>query len=154
MMNEDKEIERIFENRNISNFLFVDETWIYALVNSASTFDNQKRASGGQGQPSGFYILDVMRMIEGNIEIAKLQNAIAGANNCIDFDFDTQTVAFVRDFNSILLMPLAHRNTIKFFGMGKKKDYLIWRQQDGIFTALDKKLKITMWSTVTGKILQ
>ena len=52
------------------------------------------------------------------------------------------------------MMPLPHRNTMKFFGMGDKKDYLIWRQQDGTFTALDKKLQITMWSTVTGKIIK
>ena len=51
-------------------------------------------------------------------------------------------------------MPLPHRNTMKFFGMGDKKDYLIWRQQYGTFTALDKKLQITMWSTVTGKIIK
>jgi hypothetical protein len=37
--------------------------------------------------------------------------------------------------------------------MGQKSNYLLWRQQDGIFTALDKKLKITMWSTVSGKII-
>ena len=52
-------------------------------------------------------------------------------------------------------MPLPHRNTIKFFGMGNKNDYLVWRQQDGTFSALDKKnLFVTMWSTVTGKIIK
>ena len=52
-------------------------------------------------------------------------------------------------------MPLPHRNTIKFFGMGNKSDYLVWRQQDGTFSALDKKnLFVTMWSTVTGKIIK
>ena len=39
--------------------------------------------------------------------------------------------------------------------MGDKTDYLIWRQQEGTFTALDKKsLHITVWSTVTGKIIK
>ena len=52
------------------------------------------------------------------------------------------------------MMPLPHRNTIKFFGMGKKKDYLLWHQSHGTFTALNKKFKVQMWSTVTGKILQ
>ena len=52
-------------------------------------------------------------------------------------------------------MPLPHRNTIKFFGMGYKSDYLIWRQNYGTFAALDKKsLHVTMWSTVTGKIIK
>ena len=49
-------------------------------------------------------------------------------------------------------MPLPHRNTITFFGMKKKTDYLIWRQENGTFTALDKKtMELKMWSTVTGK---
>jgi len=52
------------------------------------------------------------------------------------------------------MMPLPHRNTIKFFGMGEKKDYLLWHQSHGTFTALNKKFKVQMWSTVTGKILQ
>ena len=51
------------------------------------------------------------------------------------------------------MMPLPHRNTMKFFGMGKKSDYLLWRHQDGTFTALDKKLNVTTWSVVTGKII-
>jgi len=52
------------------------------------------------------------------------------------------------------MIPLPHRNTIKFFGMGKKKDYLLWHQSHGTFTALNKKFEVQMWSTVTGKILQ
>lgn len=60
----------------------------------------------------------------------------------------------MKNYSQIVMMPLPHRNTIKFFGMGDKKDYLIWRQQEGTFTALDKRLDITMWSTVTGKIIK
>ena len=37
--------------------------------------------------------------------------------------------------------------------MGDKRDYLIWKQQKGTFTALDKKLNLTSWSTVTGKMI-
>ena len=84
-----------------------------------------------------------------------LGGALVGANNFIDFDFGMQTISFIKSYSTIRIMPLPHRNTIKFFGMGNKTDYLAWRQQDGLFSALDKKsLQVTMWSTVTGKIVK
>ena len=88
------------------------------------------------------------------MEVHFLRSALVGANDFIDFDLVTQTIAFIRNYSQIALMPLPHRNTIKFFGMGVKSDYLIWRQQDGCFTALDQSLRITTWSTVSGKILK
>ena len=38
--------------------------------------------------------------------------------------------------------------------MGKKTDYLIWREQNGSFSALDRKFRMTTWSTVNGKIIK
>jgi hypothetical protein len=38
--------------------------------------------------------------------------------------------------------------------MTAKEDYLIWRHEQGTFTALSKKeSRLSMWSTVTGKVL-
>ena len=102
----------------------------------------------------GLYVYDFSRLLKGDVEVHSLRSALVGANDFIDFDLVTQTIAFIRNYKEIALMPLPHRNTIKFFGMGNKSDYVIWRQQDGCFTALDKSLRITTWSTVTGKILK
>jgi hypothetical protein len=33
-------------------------------------------------------------------------------------------------------MPLVHRNTLKFIGMDCKSKYLIWHENNGLFTAL------------------
>ena len=80
---------------------------------------------------------------------------LVGALDFIDFDYSMQTMSFIKTYSSITIMPLPHRNTINFFGMSNKSDYLIWRQQEGTFTALDKKsLQVTVWSTVTGKIIK
>jgi hypothetical protein len=49
------------------------------------------------------------------------------------------------------MMPICHRNTINFLGMGQQRDYLIWRQKDGFFSALTKTQKIHTWSIATGK---
>ena len=97
---------------------------------------------------------DFSRLIEGNLEVHILSDAMVRSNNHIDYNKQTQTISFIKDYSSIVMIPLLHRNNIKFFGMGDKKDYLIWRQQKGTFTALDKRLDITSWSTVTGKIIQ
>ena len=103
----------------------------------------------------GLYVYDFSKLLEGSIEVHNLGIALVGANNFIDFDFGMQTISYIKNYSTIRIMPLPHRNTIKFFGMGSKTDYLIWRQQDGTFSALDKKnLQVTMWSTVTGKIIK
>ena len=152
-MDEQHHIQEVYENRNISNFVFVDGSWIYALQNNAEGYDNSNGKSDGNIQPAGFYIYDVARLAEGNIETHFLSTALAGALDFIDFDFITQTISFVKDFSTVVMMPLAHRNTLKFQSMHNKKNYLVWRQHGGIFTAVDKRYNITMWSTVTGKIL-
>jgi hypothetical protein len=51
-------------------------------------------------------------------------------------------------------MPLVHRNTLKFIGMDAKKNYLIWHENNGLFTALHKETgEIETWSTITGKAI-
>ena len=87
----------------------------------------------------GLYVYDFSKMLDGYIEVHMLDKALCGANDFIDFDFGMQTVSYIKNYSTIRIMPLPHRNTIKFFGMGNKTDYLIWRQQDGTFSALDKK---------------
>ena len=47
-------------------------------------------------------------------------------------------------------MPLVHRNTLSFVGMGSKQEYLVWLESEGEFTALDRAGRLHAWSTVTG----
>ena len=37
--------------------------------------------------------------------------------------------------------------------MLNKHEYLIWREKNGFFTALDKKGDLNVWSILTGKLL-
>ena len=103
---------------------------------------------------SALYVYDFSRLSTENIEVHRLGSALVGVNNFIDYDAETLTISYIKDFNQLRMIPLPHRNTFKFFGMGQKSEYLLWRQNKGTFTAIDKKLKMTMWSTATGKILQ
>jgi len=50
----------------------------------------------------------------------------------------------------IEVMPVLHRNSIFFMGMGERSDYLVTRVIEDKFIALDKNNFITTWSTMTG----
>ena len=41
MLNQNRDIEKVFENRYIQNFIFVDGSWIYALQDPALDYDNK-----------------------------------------------------------------------------------------------------------------
>ena len=108
------------------NFIYADKVWVYALNNRRVGYDNKLKKQGGQVLDPGLYVYDFSRLLEGTIEVHKLSQALAAASDFIDFDTVTQTISFMKSFSQIVMMPLPHRNTIKFFGMGDKKDYLIW----------------------------
>ena len=51
-------------------------------------------------------------------------------------------------------MPLVHRNSLNFIGMDRKKEYFIWLETDGEFTAMNKETgELQTWSTVSGKMI-
>ena len=53
-----------------------------------------------------------------------------------------------------MFMPLVHRNSLSFIGMGSKQGYLVWLECEGEFTALDRAGVLHTWSTVTGMKLR
>jgi hypothetical protein len=67
-----------------------------------------------------------------------LASAIVGRSNYIDNSNFSQRFSYFTSFQEISMLPFPHRNTINFIGMGSKKDYLIWREKNGFFTALHK----------------
>ena len=68
LLDSNRKILSVFENRNIQNFIFVDGSWIYALRDPAQGYDNKLGYSEGNVQKSGFYIYDVARLLEGYVE--------------------------------------------------------------------------------------
>jgi len=70
--------------------------------------------------------------------VYKLKNAVVGVNRHIDFCNSSFRIAFLKDFDTIEMVPVPHRNTINFLGMQSKSNYLIWRECNGILNALDK----------------
>ena len=63
-------------------------------------------------------------------------------------------MSFLKDFNTIQILPFLHRNTVNFLGMSIREDYLIWREKNGFFTAMTQKDgTIQTWSVANGKPL-
>lgn len=154
LLDSNMQVKQVFENRNIQNFIYADKVWVYALNNRRVGYDNKLQRQGGSMIDPGLCVYDFSRLLEGSLEVHILSEAMVRSNNFIDYNKQTQTISFVKDYSSIVMIPLLHRNNVKFFGMGDKKDYLIWRQQGGTFTALDKRLDVITWSTVTGKMIK
>ena len=102
---------------------------------------------------SGFYVYDLTQLFGGKIEKYKLASAIGGVSNLIDNSLFTDRFSFIQNFDSIAVIPFPHLNLINCVGMGQKNEYLVWREKNGFFTALDKKSNLLTWSLASGKLL-
>ena len=61
--------------------------------------------------------------------------------------------SYIQSYDSIVMIPFPHSNLLNCVGMGHKSEYLIWRERNGFFTALDRKNNLLTWSLITGRML-
>ena len=103
---------------------------------------------------SGVFLYDLRRLIkEHQVEIYQLvSKCVLGANDQFELS-DQRRISFVENFSAIQLLPLIHKNTIPFVGMQPRSEYLIWREKNGFFTALDVNGELHTWSIPTGNHL-
>ena len=78
---------------------------------------------------------------------------MGGVCNFIDNSKFSDRFSFIENYHSIAVVPFPHLNLINCVGMGQKHEYLIWREKNGFFTALDKRSNLLTWSLITGKLL-
>jgi hypothetical protein len=90
---------------------------------------------------------------DSQIELYQLSKAISGVNNHFDYSATLERISFVENFSRIQMQPFSHRNTINFLGMLPKNQYLIWREKNGFFTALQNTGELHTWSMLTGSHL-
>ena len=62
-----------------------------------------------------------------------------------------QRISLIQDYFKILVIPTLHLSTISFFGMDARERYLVWRETEDLFSALDSRLTLTTWRKTTGK---
>ena len=102
---------------------------------------------------SGFYVFDIEQLFNGKIEKYKLSPTVGGMSNEISISKFSNRIAFIQNFDKIAVVPFPHLNLLNCEGMGQKHEYLIWREKNGFFTALDRRSNLLTWSLTSGKLL-
>ena len=100
------------------------------------------------------YLFDIGSLLkQGKIEHYKISKTLSGAACQLKAAAQISRLCFLPNFSNIEVLPFFHRNTFNFLGMGIKQDYLIWRESNGFFTAMNRSGILQTWSVCTGKLL-
>ena len=102
---------------------------------------------------SGFYVYNTDKLFEGRIMKYKLMSTVGGQCSLIDNSKFADRISLIQSYDNIIMIPFPHLNILNCIGMGHKSEYLIWREKNGFFTALDKHSNLLTWSMITGKML-
>lgn len=65
-----------------------------------------------------------------------------------------ERIGYMTDYESIKIVPVLHRNTISFFGINRKSNYLCFKKDADKLIALDYDNVLSTFSIATGKILK
>ena len=152
----------VYEGLNIRGCQTVHQGYLYTIsdtISNAPTIPNYE--GSGEPQPvenheytnSGFFVFDLHPLLEGKIEKYKMATSIGGQCSIVNKDKFGNRFAFLHSYDYLNVIPFPHVNLIECVGMGQKSEYLIWREKNGFFTALDKISHLSTWSLVTGKLL-
>ena len=87
------------------------------------------------------------------LEWINLKRTVVGVNDHIDVNLFTQRISFLLDYNTIAQMPFPNTNQIGLCGIGKKVEYILWRESQGFFSVLNKFGKILTWSLGTSQLM-
>ena len=150
-----------YNNTNIASILLIDDDYLYCLSYAAKKpIDKiEKDLDVHYGfkefnHSCGLFVYDLHQLLKfEKIENYKLASALVGINTNLSYYDLNNRMSFFKDFNKMESLPIAHRNTINFLGMGVRQDYLIWREKNGFFTALGKNGNLRTWSVASGKLL-
>jgi hypothetical protein len=106
-------------------------------------------------EKSGFYYQDINTLIDKKYNKGNffLIDAIVGVNGLLDFNPESNRIAFLTDYDNIKIVPVLHRNVLSFFGMKPRNTYITYRKLHDKLIALDKKNRLTTWNVATGKLL-
>jgi hypothetical protein len=159
----DLQFKIAFLNTTIVKMIQIDDAYMYCM-NKASDQKLMVKRKGKEEvkaigifprkRVSGVFVFDMQRMIkDSQIELYQLSKAIAGINTHLDYSYSLERISFVENFSRIQMQPFSHRNTINFLGMHPKNHYLIWREKNGFFTALQNTGELHTWSMLTGSHL-
>ena len=83
----------------------------------------------------------------------RITKSAAGLCNLIEYNLYSERLAYIEDYNTIVVIPIPHLNAVNCIGMENKHEYMIWREKKGFFTALNRRGVLKTWSTLSGKLM-
>ena len=122
-------------------------------IGSYDSEGDLKKSEVIEQSSSGFYVFDLLQLLRGKIEKYKLNYGIGGYCSHIDKSKFGSRYSFIQSYENIVVLPLPHLNLINCVGMDHKNEYMIWRERNGFFTALDRRSNLLTWSLISGKML-
>ena len=78
---------------------------------------------------------------------------MGGQCSIIDNSKFGDRVSLIQSYDNIIMIPFPHLNLLNCVGMGHKSEYLIWREKNGFFTALNQEGVMTTWSVASGRMI-
>ena len=139
----------------------LDQRYLYAITDSVNvpvTIKSLGSEEKGEEEldmvsPSGFYVYNTDQLLQGRVQKYKLASTVGGQCSMLDSSKFGDRVSLIQSYDHIIMIPFPHLNLLNCVGMGHKSEYLIWREKNGFFTALDKRSNLLTWSMITGKML-
>ena len=89
---------------------------------------------------------------KGFIQLFDIESILVTRNNIIEFSEDNQRIVYMKNYESVHIIPPLHRSTISFIGMLPRERYLAVKKDKNKFYALDKNNRISTWNSMTGKL--
>ena len=101
----------------------------------------------------GYYVFNVQALLRGQVDHHKVTGSAGGLCSLIEYNLFNERLAYIEDYDWLIVIPIPHLNTVNCIGMENKHDYLIWREKRGFLTALDRRGMLKTWSALSGKLL-
>ena len=164
LFDESMQVRHIISGLNLRGCLHKGSRYLYAIADSVNlpvTVTSYSADNNGEKReteyeafgPSGLYVYNTDTMFKGRIQKYKLMSTVGGHCSLLDDSKFGDRISLIQSYDNIIMIPLPHLNLLNCVGMGHKSEYLIWREKDGFFTALDKRSYLRTWSLITGKML-
>lgn len=159
------QVSKVFSNFNFKTAVNASQRYLYVAADSHEgpvLLDDRSDESATLGKPKplevtqkeGLYVFNVVALLRGAIERYRVsQYGTGGCSSLIEYNVNLGRLAYLEDFSTIVVQSLPQLNTMNFIGMRNKHEYVIWREKNGFFTAMNRKAELVTWSILTGKRL-
>lgn len=103
--------------------------------------------------PPGLRLYNLDRIIERNeCKGTPVKRLEVGAQDDLEFNAQVGRIGFIQSITELVLTPLLHRNTVRFFGMKDTKEYLCYKVKNDKLLTLTHDKHLQQWNIISGKL--